>query len=82
VKHYGIGAWVDHVRGLGDATTRQRMARHLAACPRCARLAAWLSELGAVVRMDAEVEVPDGVVRAAIALFTELHGRQRSDERQ
>jgi len=70
VNHYAIGAWVDHVRGLGAATTRQCMARHLSTCARCTRMAAWLTELDAVVRMDAELEVPDGVARAAIALFT------------
>jgi anti-sigma factor RsiW len=80
LTHYAIGAWVDHVRGLGTATKRLRMRAHLSRCARCARMARWLTEMGAVVRADAATVVPDTVVTRAVALFTALDDPARHDE--
>ena len=69
-RHLELEDAVDFVRGLASAATRTRVERHLAEpCERCRVAVAWAQRVTTLARQEAALDVPDHLVRRAVASF-------------
>ena len=70
MKHYSLEQWTDYVRGVADEEARTAMAAHLeVGCARCARAAATLQRVSAILTDESKYQVPEYAVRGARAIF-------------
>jgi hypothetical protein len=71
MKHYSLEDWTDYVRGVADQESRTAMAAHLeVGCTRCARAAATLERVSAILADESKYQVPEYAVRIARAIFS------------
>ena len=71
MKHFGITAWSDYVRGTLADGTRNEMMRHLdSGCSRCASMAATLGSVRDDAQFESEHQPPDWAVRSVQAFFS------------
>lgn len=69
MKHYTAEEWADLARGTVEDADKSRMSNHLESCRTCARQFAMWGRVAAVARREREIEIPDGTVRQAKAMF-------------
>jgi len=70
VKHYEITRWVDFVRGMAPGDESDMMRSHLdGGCEECSQLAGFCRRLARTCQAIVTDEVPEPVVRRALAIF-------------
>jgi hypothetical protein len=70
MNHFTIEDWTDYVRGLANPELRELMDAHRAAgCIRCDKRIDTLARLSVVAHNEKTIDVPDYLVRSALALF-------------
>lgn len=69
-RHLEVEEAVDIATGVASATLRARITRHLATgCARCQETLDWAGQVARTARESLEIDVPDAVVRQAVAAF-------------
>lgn len=70
MNHFNIEDWTDYVRDVANLELRELMDAHRAVgCARCERRVDILTRLNVAARNEKTIEVPDHLVRSALALF-------------
>jgi hypothetical protein len=70
MNHFNIEDWTDYVRDVANRELRDLMDAHRATgCTRCERRIDALTRLSSVARSEKTIEVPNHLVRSALALF-------------
>ena len=79
MTHCTIDQLTDHLLGLADKETSERVNDHLSSgCLRCGNLLALLSQIRRIGRFDAAHQPPSGAVRTVKALSGFAHSGRRS----
>lgn len=70
MNHFNIEDWTDYVREVANPELRELMDAHRATgCGRCEKRIEALARLNLAARNEKTIEVPDHLVRSALALF-------------